>query len=165
MSGTQLMPVWTRRSWRPRGLISHRWVLGETEGNPDVIKPKASRTSNRKVSASLCLMWCLRCCMCHHGCFTRRDAACVHPAPSCRDCVLVPWRAPSMPSPGPSPSVSPPVSNPPRCQYSRSLSEARFNALRQEYQEFRRAQESVCTHEPRFAAGHGSDSDSSSALL
>lgn len=74
MSGTQLMPVWTRRSWRPRGLISHRWVLGETEGNPDVIKPKASRTSNRKVSASLCLTWCLRCCMCHHGGFARCDA-------------------------------------------------------------------------------------------
>ncbi|XP_044053156.1 protein turtle homolog A isoform X2 [Siniperca chuatsi] len=46
---------------------------------------------------------------------------------------------------GPSPSVSPPVSNPPRRQYSRSLSEARFNALRQEYQEYRRAQESICS--------------------
>ncbi|XP_041642463.1 protein turtle homolog A isoform X2 [Cheilinus undulatus] len=66
---------------------------------------------------------------------------------------------------GPSPSVSPPVSNPPRCQYSRSLSEARFNALRQEYQEYRRAQESICTREPCRAPGHETDSDSNSALL
>ncbi|CAG5922076.1 unnamed protein product [Menidia menidia] len=48
---------------------------------------------------------------------------------------------------GPPPPVSPPVSNPPRCKYSRSLSEARFNALRLEYQEYRRAQESVCSPE------------------
>ncbi|XP_029960343.1 LOW QUALITY PROTEIN: protein turtle homolog A [Salarias fasciatus] len=59
---------------------------------------------------------------------------------------------------------SPPV-NPPRCQLTRSLSEARFNALRLEYQEYRRAQESVCPREPRLAPGHDSDSDSSSALL
>ncbi|XP_051279016.1 uncharacterized protein igsf9b isoform X2 [Dicentrarchus labrax] len=66
---------------------------------------------------------------------------------------------------GPSPSVSPPVSNQPRCQYSRSLSEARFNALRQEYQEYRRAQESICSREPCLTPGHDSDSDSNSALL
>ncbi|XP_070820063.1 uncharacterized protein igsf9b isoform X1 [Chaetodon trifascialis] len=66
---------------------------------------------------------------------------------------------------GPSPSVSPPVSNPPRCQYSRSLSEARFNALRQEYQEYRRAQESICSREPCLGPGHDSGSDSNSALL
>ncbi|XP_059193688.1 protein turtle homolog A [Centropristis striata] len=66
---------------------------------------------------------------------------------------------------GPCPSVSPPVSNPPRCQYSRSLSEERFNALRQEYQEYRQAQESICSREPCLAPGHNSDSDSSSALL
>ncbi|XP_070759948.1 protein turtle homolog A [Enoplosus armatus] len=66
---------------------------------------------------------------------------------------------------GPSPSVSPPVSNPSRCQYSRSLSEARFNALRQEYQEYRRAQESICSREPCLTSGHDSDSDSNSALL
>ncbi|XP_074494443.1 uncharacterized protein igsf9b isoform X1 [Sebastes fasciatus] len=59
---------------------------------------------------------------------------------------------------GPCPSVSPPVSNPPRCQLSRSLSEARFNALRQEYQEYRQAQECL-------SPGHDSDSDSGSALL
>ncbi|KAJ8371182.1 hypothetical protein SKAU_G00112100 [Synaphobranchus kaupii] len=35
------------------------------------------------------------------------------------------------------PSVSPPVSTPPRGLYNRSLSEARFNALRREYQEYR----------------------------
>ncbi|KAG7243841.1 hypothetical protein INR49_005995 [Caranx melampygus] len=62
-------------------------------------------------------------------------------------------------------SVSPPVSNPPRCQYGRSLSEARFDALRQEYQEYRRAQESICSHEPCRTPGHDSDSDSNSALL
>lgn len=66
---------------------------------------------------------------------------------------------------GPCPSVSPPVSNPPRCQYSRSLSEARFNALRQEYQQYRQAQESICSREPCLTPGHESDSDSSSALL
>ncbi|KAK9522520.1 hypothetical protein VZT92_018976 [Zoarces viviparus] len=62
---------------------------------------------------------------------------------------------------GPCPSVSPPVSNPPRCQYSRSLSEARFNALRQEYQEYRQTQQSICSREPC----RDSDSDSGSALL
>ncbi|XP_040010650.1 protein turtle homolog A, partial [Xiphias gladius] len=66
---------------------------------------------------------------------------------------------------GPSPSVSLPVSNPPGCQFSRSLSEARFNALRQEYQEYRRAQESICSREPCLTPGHDSDSDSNSALL
>ncbi|XP_037634534.1 protein turtle homolog A isoform X1 [Sebastes umbrosus] len=66
---------------------------------------------------------------------------------------------------GPCPSVSPPVSNPPRCQLSRSLSEARFNALRQEYQEYRQAQESICSREPCLSPGHDSDSDSGSALL
>ncbi|KAM6930447.1 uncharacterized protein FYW49_002434 [Xenentodon cancila] len=66
---------------------------------------------------------------------------------------------------GPSPPVSPPVFNPPRCKYSRSLSEARFNALRLEYQEYRRAQESACSREPCLSPGHDSDSDSSSALL
>ncbi|XP_034450972.1 protein turtle homolog A isoform X1 [Hippoglossus hippoglossus] len=66
---------------------------------------------------------------------------------------------------GPPPSLSPPVSNPPRCRLSRSLSEARFNALRQEYQEYRRAQESVCSREPCLTTGYDSDSDSNSALL
>ncbi|XP_055018031.1 protein turtle homolog A isoform X1 [Boleophthalmus pectinirostris] len=59
---------------------------------------------------------------------------------------------------GQCPSVSPPVLNPPR-HYGRSLSEERFNALRQEYHEFRRAQESTCYH------GNDSDSEASSALL
>ncbi|KAK2837512.1 hypothetical protein Q5P01_014724 [Channa striata] len=63
------------------------------------------------------------------------------------------------------PSISLPVSNPPRCQNSHSLSEARFNALRQEYQEYRRAQESICSREPCLTSGHDSDSDSNSALL
>nr|XP_029133008.1 protein turtle homolog A-like [Labrus bergylta] len=65
---------------------------------------------------------------------------------------------------GPSPSISPPVSNTPR-QYSRSLSEARFNALRQEYQEYRQTQESICLRAPCLAPGHETDSDSNSALL
>ncbi|KAK5606801.1 hypothetical protein CRENBAI_015566 [Crenichthys baileyi] len=56
---------------------------------------------------------------------------------------------------GPPPPVYPP----------RSLSEARFNALRLEYQEYRRAQGSTCAREPCFHPGHDSDSDSSSALL
>ncbi|XP_030621083.1 uncharacterized protein igsf9b [Chanos chanos] len=58
--------------------------------------------------------------------------------------------------------VSPPASQPPRIPYSRSLSDARFNALRLEFQEYRRAQESSSrvscqTPDP--------DSDTSSALL
>ncbi|XP_034025697.1 uncharacterized protein igsf9b isoform X2 [Thalassophryne amazonica] len=69
------------------------------------------------------------------------------------------------PRKGPSPSVSPPASNPACCRYSRSLSEARFNTLRQEYREYRRAQESVCSREPRLAPGPDSDSDANSALL
>ncbi|XP_033947258.1 uncharacterized protein igsf9b isoform X2 [Pseudochaenichthys georgianus] len=60
------------------------------------------------------------------------------------------------------PSVSPPVSNTP-LQLSRSLSEARFNALRQEYQQYRQAQGSSCSRGPRLF--HDSDSDSGSALL
>ncbi|XP_034068422.1 protein turtle homolog A isoform X2 [Gymnodraco acuticeps] len=63
---------------------------------------------------------------------------------------------------GPCPSVSPPVSNTP-LQLSRSLSEARFNALRQEYQQYRQAQGSSCSRGPRLS--HDSDSDSGSALL
>ncbi|KAM8886665.1 uncharacterized protein igsf9b isoform 5-T5 [Spinachia spinachia] len=66
---------------------------------------------------------------------------------------------------GPCTSVSPPVSNPARCQYGRSLSEAHFNALRQEYQEYRQTQESICPREPCLDRGHDSDSDSGSALL
>ncbi|XP_056136078.1 protein turtle homolog A, partial [Lampris incognitus] len=62
-------------------------------------------------------------------------------------------------------SVSPPVANPPRCQYSHSLSEARFNALRLEYQEYRRAQEFVCSREPCHSPSPDSDSDCNSALL
>ncbi|KAK6313102.1 hypothetical protein J4Q44_G00164490 [Coregonus suidteri] len=64
---------------------------------------------------------------------------------------------------GPPPTVRPRVSNPPRCQYSRSLSEARFNALRLEYQEYRRAQETSCTSDPCLPPD--TDSDSNSALL
>ena len=70
-----------------------------------------------------------------------------------------------LPSPGLPPSLSPPASNPPRCQYSRSISEARFNALRLEYQEYRRAQESIVSCEPCLTPGPDSDSDTSSALL
>lgn len=88
---------------------------------------------------------------------------------SCCDfCTLIPWHShpclscPWYPPPGPSPPVSPPVSNPPRCESSLSLSEARFNALRLEYQEYRRAQASMCS---RVSPDHDSDSDSSSALL
>ncbi|XP_040052060.2 uncharacterized protein igsf9b isoform X1 [Gasterosteus aculeatus] len=66
---------------------------------------------------------------------------------------------------GPRTSVSPPVSNPARCRYGRSLSEARVNALRQEYQEHRQAEESICPREPCLHRGHDSDSDCGSALL
>ncbi|XP_016356452.1 uncharacterized protein LOC107699646 [Sinocyclocheilus anshuiensis] len=60
-------------------------------------------------------------------------------------------------------SVSPPiVSQPPQHRYSRSLSEARFNALRQEFQEYRRAQQS-CSQDSCIPPDP--DSDSSSALL
>lgn len=60
-------------------------------------------------------------------------------------------------------SVSPPlVSQPPQHRYGRSLSEARFNALRQEFQEYRRAQESY-SRDP--CTPPDPDSDSSSALL
>ncbi|XP_072288674.1 uncharacterized protein igsf9b [Eucyclogobius newberryi] len=64
---------------------------------------------------------------------------------------------------GQCPSVSPPVLNPPR-HYGRSLSEERFNALRQEYHEYMRAQESICSHEPRLHP-NDTDSEASSALL
>ncbi|KAK0155915.1 Protein turtle A [Merluccius polli] len=68
---------------------------------------------------------------------------------------------------GPSPSVSPPASNPSaRGVYSRSLSEARFNALRLEYQEYMQALESnVSTREACLTPDPESDSDSGSALL
>ncbi|XP_068506181.1 uncharacterized protein igsf9b isoform X2 [Syngnathus scovelli] len=67
---------------------------------------------------------------------------------------------------GTSPPACPTVSADTPCsQYRQSLSEARFNALRQEYQEYRRAQESICPHEPYLAPGHDSDSDANSALL
>ncbi|XP_052460869.1 uncharacterized protein igsf9b [Carassius gibelio] len=60
-------------------------------------------------------------------------------------------------------SVSPPlVSQPPRHRYSHSLSEARFNALRQEFQEYRRAQQ-FCSQDSCIPPDP--DSDSSSALL
>ncbi|XP_061762751.1 protein turtle homolog A isoform X1 [Nerophis ophidion] len=57
---------------------------------------------------------------------------------------------------GPSPSARPPVSNPTR---SHSLSEARFHALRQEYKQYRQAQDSMCSRD------NDSDSDGNSALL
>ncbi|XP_036382069.1 protein turtle homolog A [Megalops cyprinoides] len=63
------------------------------------------------------------------------------------------------------PLVSPPVSTPPRGLYSRSLSEARFNALRLEYQEYRRSQESACSQDPRFSPNPDLGPDSNTALL
>ncbi|KAG9270632.1 hypothetical protein AMEX_G15603 [Astyanax mexicanus] len=64
---------------------------------------------------------------------------------------------------GPYSSVSlPPTSHPPPRQYGRSLSEARFNALREEFQEYRRTQESS-SQDPCLPPDP--DSDSSSALL
>ncbi|XP_072538047.1 uncharacterized protein igsf9b [Salminus brasiliensis] len=64
---------------------------------------------------------------------------------------------------GPHSSISlPPMPHPPPRQYGRSLSEARFNALRQEFQEYRRAQESS-SRGPCLPPDP--DSDSSSALL
>ncbi|XP_041956251.1 uncharacterized protein igsf9b [Alosa sapidissima] len=58
----------------------------------------------------------------------------------------------------------PPVSHAPGSECSRSLSEARFNALRQEFQEYCRAQESSCPREP-FYPPSDPESDSNSALL
>lgn len=70
------------------------------------------------------------------------------------------------PIPGPSPSLSPPpLANPPQRHFSRSLSDARFNALRQEYNEYRRAQEYSSPHEPCLTTAYDSDSDASSVLL
>ncbi|KAF3851101.1 hypothetical protein F7725_012873, partial [Dissostichus mawsoni] len=96
--------------------MSRTRVHGDAGRNSDMIKPLASGTSDRKCNA--------RC----------DGAACVHPVPI--HAFLTPMLPPP---PGPCPSVSPPVSNPP-LQLSRSLSEARFKALRQEYQQYRQAQ-------------------------
>lgn len=49
MSGTLLMPVWTRRSWMPWGLISHKRVFGKAGESSDMIKPMGSRTKEKKV--------------------------------------------------------------------------------------------------------------------
>ncbi|KAI4881582.1 hypothetical protein NFI96_004914 [Prochilodus magdalenae] len=68
-----------------------------------------------------------------------------------------------LPEKGPYSSIAlPPTSHPPPRQYGRSLSEARFNALRQEFQEYRRAQESS-SRDPCLTPDP--DSDSGSALL
>ncbi|TRY60531.1 hypothetical protein DNTS_026950 [Danionella cerebrum] len=57
-------------------------------------------------------------------------------------------------------SISPSLVTPaPQRRYSRSLSEARFNALRQEFQEYRRAQESI-TQDPCVPPEPESDSSS-----
>ncbi|KAM8866730.1 uncharacterized protein igsf9b isoform 1-T4 [Synchiropus picturatus] len=61
------------------------------------------------------------------------------------------------------PPACPPASG--RCLRRPSLSEERFNALRLEYQQYRRAQESVWAREPCHTSGHDSDSDANSALL
>ncbi|XP_037391687.1 protein turtle homolog A isoform X2 [Pygocentrus nattereri] len=64
---------------------------------------------------------------------------------------------------GPYSSINLPLnSHPPPRQYGRSLSEARFNALRQEFHAYRRAQESS-SRDPRLTPDP--DSDSGSALL
>ncbi|KAI1900857.1 hypothetical protein AGOR_G00054170 [Albula goreensis] len=68
-------------------------------------------------------------------------------------------------SKGPFHSVSPPVSIPPRGLYSRSLSEARFNALRLEYQEYRRNQESIRSRDPCLSPDPDLDLDPNMALL
>ncbi|CAL8347234.1 unnamed protein product [Lota lota] len=67
---------------------------------------------------------------------------------------------------GPSSSVSPPASEPSaRDPHSHPLSEARFEALRLEYQEYMRALESTGSREARLTPDPESDSDSGSALL
>lgn len=157
MSGTLLMPV--RMSWRPWGLISY--IVREEESRLYVIKLLASRTSDRKVSMLGVFAAACHCAM--------LDV--IHYS-MCSSCTLMLFlwaqSGPSMPflymmpSPGPSPSISLPVYNPPRCQYSRSLGEARFNVLLQEY---RQAQELISSHDHCLTSGHSSKSDSNSALL
>ncbi|XP_029115459.1 uncharacterized protein igsf9b [Scleropages formosus] len=60
---------------------------------------------------------------------------------------------------------APPVFAPQTGLYGRSLSEARFNALRLEYQEYRRAQECARSHRSRPTPNPDSDPDSNAALL
>ncbi|KAL4660443.1 hypothetical protein GN956_G1335 [Arapaima gigas] len=60
---------------------------------------------------------------------------------------------------------SPTVRTPQTGPCSHSLSEARFNALRLEYQEYRRAQESAQSRDPHLIPDPDSDLDSNTALL
>ncbi|XP_077601230.1 uncharacterized protein LOC144215904 isoform X1 [Stigmatopora nigra] len=61
----------------------------------------------------------------------------------------------------PSPSAHPPGG----ARYRQPLSEVRFDALREEYQEFRRGQVSTRCRQPYLDPGPDSDSDTGSALL
>ena len=71
------------------------------------------------------------------------------------------------PSPGPPSSLSPPASDPHggRDTYGRPLSEARFKALRREYQEYMQALGTPGSRQARLTPDPESDSDSGSALL
>ena len=70
------------------------------------------------------------------------------------------------PPPGPPSSLSPPASDPSgRDAYGHPLSEARFKALRLEYQEYMQALESTGPRQARPTSDPESDSDSGSALL
>ncbi|XP_059921425.1 uncharacterized protein igsf9b isoform X3 [Gadus macrocephalus] len=67
---------------------------------------------------------------------------------------------------GPPSSLSPPASDPSgRDAYGHPLSEARFKALRLEYQEYMQALESTGPRQARLTSDPESDSDSGSALL
>lgn len=140
-----------------------------------MIRPMAPRTRKDKVSAKVHVCWfsdelrssfcmCVLCilllCMSIH---TALCAVVVY-REHCE------WHAPSsmrhisLPSPGPSPSVSPPASHP-GVASSRSLSEAHFNALRLEYQEYIQALEATGSRQTCLTPEPESDSDASSALL
>ncbi|XP_048845402.1 uncharacterized protein igsf9b isoform X1 [Brienomyrus brachyistius] len=72
---------------------------------------------------------------------------------------------PALPHLDPFARPGPPMPPPPRGPYGHSLTEARFNALRLEYQEYRRAQESSFSHGPHLIPDPDSDPDSNTALL
>lgn len=130
-------------------------------GDPGRDQPVGLRDQRQKGDTFISAVFDVACASCEsHACTSSSCARTLWLLWACpMNCPYMSFLSP-MPFPGPPPSVSPP-----RCQYSRSLSEARFNALRQEYQEYRRAQESACSHVPSLTPGHDSDSDSNSALF
>lgn len=105
MSGTPRTPVWTWTSWRPRGLIRSTVRGG-------VIRPPASRISNRKVSGA---MVCCGCCTCRRECTS--SLACLSST-----LMLCPVHAFPFPAALPRPvSLAPPASFHPAGSHRTSL--------------------------------------------